>query len=93
HAGLAGDRPLYRNGPLVLAAGIFLDAAEVVSAADGSPGARFYLDGGAGLRIGMAEGQLGVLRIDLARSLVADRHFALTLGVHRSWPLFEQGNQ
>jgi hypothetical protein len=93
HAGLAGDRPLYRNGPLVIAVGIFLDAAEVVAAADGSPDARFYLDGGAGLRIGTAEGQLGVLRIDLARSLVADRQFALTLGVHRSWPLFEQGNQ
>jgi hypothetical protein len=32
-----------------------------------------------------------VLRIDLARSLLADRHFALTLGVHQSWPLFEHG--
>jgi len=93
HAGLAGDRPLYRNGLLVIAAGLFLDAAEVTSAVDGSPDARFYLDGGAGLRIGIAGGQLGVLRIDLARSLVADRHFALTLGVHRRWPLFELGNQ
>jgi hypothetical protein len=91
HAGLAGDRPLYRNGPLVIAAGIFLDAAEVIAAADDSPDARFYLDGGGGLRIGIAEGQLGMVRIDLARSLVADRHFALTLGVHRRWPLFEEG--
>jgi hypothetical protein len=93
HAGLAGDLPLHRTGLLVIAAGIFLDAVDIVAAADGSPVARFYLDGGAGLRIGIVDGQLGVLRIDLARSLVADRHFALTLGVHQSWPLFEHGHR
>lgn len=86
-AGLAGDHPLYRTGPLVFAAGLFLDAARIVAPADGSPEDRFYLDGGAGLRIGLADGQLGVLRIDVSRSLVADRNTALTLGVHRSWPL------
>ncbi|HLB54464.1 MAG TPA: cysteine peptidase family C39 domain-containing protein [Gemmatimonadales bacterium] len=91
HAGIAGDHPVYRIGPLVLAAGVFLDGAEVIAAADGSPTGRFYLDGGAGIRIGIAEGQLGVLRIDLARGLLADRGSALTVGVHRSWPPFKQG--
>jgi hypothetical protein len=91
HAGLAGDVPFHRTGPLVVAAGIFIDAADIVAAADGSHDARFHLDVGTGLRIGFAEGQPGVLRIDLARSLVEDRHVALTLGVHQSWPLFEHG--
>lgn len=91
HAGLAGDYPLFRAGPLVFAAGLFLDAARIVAAVDASPDARFYLDGGAGIRVGMAEGQMGVLRIDLARGLVAGRQLALTLGVHQGWPLFEQG--
>lgn len=91
HAGLTGDRPFYRRGPIVFAAGLFVDAARVVASADGSPDARFYLDGGAGLTIGIGEGEAGVLRIDLARGLVADRRFALTLGVHRSWPLARPG--
>jgi hypothetical protein len=86
-AGLAGDKPFYRFGPLVFAVGLFLDAAQIVATADGSQD-RFYLDGGGGLRIGVDDGGLGVLRIDLARSLVADRRSALTVGVHRSWPLF-----
>jgi len=92
HAGLSGDHTLYRTGPLLFAAGLFLDAARIVHAVDASsPGARFYLDGGGGLRIGLVDGQLGVLRIDLARSLVTDRQFALTVGVHQGWPLFQGG--
>ncbi len=86
-AGLSGDRPFYVNGPLVVAAGLFVDAARISHAADGSPDARFYLDGGGGLRIGLIGGQGPVLRIDLARGLVTDRHTMFTLGVHRSWPL------
>ena len=89
-AGLAGDRPFYRNGPLVVAAGLFLDAARIAHAADGTPDTHFYLDGGGGLRVSLGDGQLGVLRIDLARSLVTDRRTVLTLGLHRSWPLFQQ---
>ena len=91
HAGLSGDRPFYRNGPVVVAAGVFIDAADIMVAADGAPGDRLYLDGGAGLRIGMAEGQPGVLRIDLARGLAGEGRFALTLGVHQSWPLWRPG--
>lgn len=89
-AGLAADRPFFRKGPLVFGAGLFFDAAQIFSPADGSRENRFYLDGGGGLRIGLPDGQLGVLRIDLSRGLVADRRTAVTAGVHRSWPLFRQ---
>jgi len=87
-AGIAGDHPVYRKGPLVFAVGLFLDAARILVPADRSPN-RFYLDGGAGLRIGIADGQTGVLHIDLARSLVADRAAALTLGIQRNWPMLQ----
>ncbi len=86
-AGLAADCPFYRRGPLVLAAGLFLDAAQIFAPADGSRENRFYLDGGGGLRIGLGDGQLGVLRIDVSRGLNSDGRTALTAGVHRSWPL------
>jgi len=89
-AGLAADRPFFRKGPLVFGAGLFFDAAQIFAPADGSRQNRFYLDGGGGLRIGLADGQLGVFRIDLSRGLVADRRTAVTVGVHRSWPLFRQ---
>ena len=92
HAGLAGDHPVYRAGPLVLAAGLFLDGARVNKAADGSED-RFHLDGGAGLRIGLAEGQLGVLRLDFARGLLEVGRSAMTVGVHQSWPPFVRGSR
>ncbi len=86
HGGIAGDHPVSRLGPLVVAAGLFLDGAEVIGPADQTVGDRFYLDGGAGLRFGLADGQLGVLRIDLATGLT-DRRSALSIGVQRRWPL------
>lgn len=89
-AGLSGDQPFYRFGPLVVAAGLFLDAARISATLDGSPRDRFYLDGGVGLRIGVDNGQMGVLRIDMSRSLVAERRSALTVGFHRSWPGFSR---
>lgn len=89
HAGLAGDHPIHRVGPLILAVGIFLDGARVSSAADGLGNDRFYLDGGGGIRIGIAEGDLGVLRIDFGRGLL-DGRSALSVGVHRNWPLFQR---
>jgi hypothetical protein len=89
HAGIAGDHPIARLGPLAVAAGAFLDAARAVaSTGDGSPN-RWFLDGGFGLRIGIAEGQLGVIRLDLAMGLAGDRRSALTIGIHPSWPRFE----
>lgn len=89
-AGFAADRPFFRRGPLVFGAGLFLDAAEIFAPADGSRESRFHLDVGGGLRIGLADGQMGVIRIDLARGLVADGHTAVTVGVHRSWPFLRQ---
>jgi hypothetical protein len=87
HGGLAGDVPLHRVGPLVFAAGAFLDGARVAASADASDGTRLYLDAGLGLRIGIADGDLGVLRIDVARGLLEDGRSALSAGVHRQWPL------
>jgi hypothetical protein len=57
-----------------------------MDAADASVDDRFYLDGGGGVRIGIAGGQLGVLRLDLARGLVNDPQTVFTVGVHSSWP-------
>lgn len=88
HGGLAGDVPLRHMGFLAIAAGVFLDAAHVSGAAGGAE-SRWYLDGGAGIRLGIADGALGVIRIDWAASFMTDRRRALTVGIHRSWPLFE----
>ena len=88
YAGLAGDHPIRRVGPFIFAIGIFLDGARVAGAADGLGNDRFYLDGGGGLRVGIADGNLGVLRIDLARGLL-DHRSALSVGVHRNWPLIQ----
>lgn len=93
HAGLSGDLPVHRVGPLLLAVGAFLDGARVVASADPAVADRFYLDGGVGIRVGVAEGELGVLRVDLARGLLADRRSALTAGVHLTWPPFPQASR
>jgi hypothetical protein len=85
HGGLSGDQPIYRVGPLTLAVGLFLDGADILHAADGARPHRLYLDAGGGLRIGILDGQLGVLRIDLATGLL-DRSTALTIGMQQRWP-------
>ncbi|MDZ4864340.1 MAG: papain-like cysteine protease family protein [Gemmatimonadota bacterium] len=87
HGGLSGDQPLLRAGPFTVAAGVFLDGVEVMSPADGPQRDRLYLDAGSGLRIGLLDGQFGTLRIDLATGLT-DRHTAITVGLHQSWPPF-----
>lgn len=89
HGGLSGDHPIYRMGPIVIAAGLFLDGARIAMPADASR-SRFYLDAGGGLRVGIADGRLGVVRIDVARG-VADRQSAFTVGVQRAWPVFAEG--
>lgn len=86
HAGVAGDRRLTTIGPLVVATGLFLDAADVITAAGGAKEHQRYLDGGAGLRVGLAGRQAMAVRIDLARSLVTDRRWALTVGFQQPWP-------
>ena len=89
HAGLAGDHPIGRVGPLAVAAGGFLDAARVVPSGEGSPNS-WLLDGGVGLRIGIADGQSGVIRLDLATGLTEGRRSALTIGIHQRWPRFDR---
>ncbi len=87
HGGVSADQPLFRTGLFTVAAGIFLDGADVGNPADGSGRSRFYLDAGGGIRIGILNGQLGVIRVDLATGLI-DRTTALTVGLHQEWPTF-----
>lgn len=90
HAGLAGDHPIARVGPLAVAAGAFLDAARVVAPTlDRGPNS-WFLDGGVGLRMGIADGQSGVIRLDLATGLTDGRRSALTIGIHQRWPSFDR---
>jgi hypothetical protein len=88
HAGSAADVWMYRWGPLVLGAGVFLDGARIVASADDSVGDRFYLDGGIGIRVGLADAEPKVVRIDVARGLLDGRGGTLTVGVHRHWPFW-----
>jgi hypothetical protein len=83
--GLSGDQPILRTTLFTVAAGIFLDGAQVRDPADGSRQDHFYLDAGGGLRFGLLDGSLGVLRIDLATGL-NDHSTALTVGLHQEWP-------
>ncbi len=89
HGGLSGDHPVLHAGPVTIAAGLFLDGARILQPASGRTGGQLYLDAGGGLRFGIGDGSLGVLRIDLATGLT-DRSTALTAGIHQSWPPFRQ---
>jgi hypothetical protein len=89
HGGVSGDHPIFRAGPLMVAAGIFLDGAKIRNPADGSGQDRFYLDAGGGVRVGILDGQLGVLRIDLATGLT-EHGTAITVGLQQSWPPFRK---
>jgi hypothetical protein len=93
HGGVAVDRPVATIRPLILSAGLFLDGADVMTSGGGSMRQRRYLDGGAGLRIGVAGAQLVALRIDLARGLLEDRRWGLTVGFQQPWPPLLRGLQ
>jgi len=90
HGGLSGDQPVYRAGLFTLAVGIFVDGAQIMDPADGSGRDRLHLDAGGGIRIGILDGQLGIVRVDLATGLTT-RRSAITVGLHQSWPPF-RGN-
>jgi hypothetical protein len=87
HGGVAGDRPVATLGPLNVAVGLFLDAADIMAPANGPTGAQWYLDAGAGIRIGFPGAQWGAMRIDLARGLATDPRWALSVGLEHPWPL------
>jgi hypothetical protein len=91
HAGLSGDQPVYRAGLFTLAVGMFVDGAQVMEPADGSGRDRLHLDAGGGIRIGILDGQLGVVRVDLATGLTTHRT-AITVGLHQNWPPFRDTN-
>jgi hypothetical protein len=86
HGGVAADRPIAAMGPLTLDAGLFLDGADVIAADGNGPRHRRYVDAGAGLRIGLPGTELEALRIDVARGLIADRRWGLSVGLQQPWP-------
>ncbi len=86
HGGVAGDRQLATVGPVSVGAGLFLDAAHVMASSDSATIAQFYLDGGAGLRVGLV-GLTGVaVRLDAARGLATDRRWGWSVGLTQVWP-------
>ena len=87
HGGVAGDRPIASLGPLNVGVGLFLDAADLMGPGNGAVGATWYLDAGAGLRIALVGVQSTAVRIDLARGLLADRRWAVSVGLEQPWPL------
>jgi hypothetical protein len=90
HGGVSGDQPIARAGPLTLAVGVFLDGARVMEPMDRSGGSLLHLDAGGGIRIAVLDGQLGVVRVDLATGLT-DHRSGITVGLHQSWPPFRRG--
>jgi hypothetical protein len=92
HGGLSGDQPVYRAGLFTLAVGVFLDGAQIMNPADGSGRDRLHVDAGGGIRIGILDGELGVVRVDLATGLTA-RRSAITVGLHQSWPPFRNATR
>ena len=87
HGGVAADRPVGTIGPFALGAGIFVDAARVMSPGDGSSEARTYLDGGAGLRAGLTGAKWASVRLDVARGLIADRRWGVTASLVEPLPV------
>jgi hypothetical protein len=86
YGGVAGDRQLMTFGPVAFGAGVFLDAAQLMLSADTTSSARFYLDGGAGLRVGLAGLKSAALRLDVARGLAADPRWGVSVGLTQVWP-------
>lgn len=77
--GAGADRAVAMLGPAQLGVGLFVDAADVDQASvTGAP--RWYLDAGAGVWIGMPGAASGALRIDVARGVLADPRWGLTVG-------------
>jgi len=80
------DRPVATIRPLIIAAGFFLGGARVMNKNGGSMRHQGYLDGGAGLRIGVPGTEFPSVRIDLARGLLEDRRWGVSVGFQQPWP-------
>ena len=85
--GLAGEHPVAVVGPVTIGVGVFLDGARLGPADLRPAGPVWYLDGGAGIRIGVSGATQGALRIDVGRGLLADPHWQLSVGLEQRWPL------
>ena len=83
HGGVAADRHVTFLGPLDFAVGLFLDAARVMA----SDRQLNLLDAGIGLRIGVLGAPSTALRLDLARALLADKRWGVSVGLQQSRPL------
>ena len=84
HGGVAGDRPVASIGRVAIGVGIFVDGANVLSHRSQALTERLYLDGGAGLRIGLKEARWAALRVDVARGLTADRRWGVSVGIEQT---------
>jgi len=82
--GIAADRRIATIGPVGLAVGVFLDGADVM--ASSATSSVHFLDAGAGLRLSLGGMQLGAVRIDVARGMLADHRWGLSVGLEQHWP-------
>ncbi len=81
HGGIAADRALATIGRVALGAGLFVDGAQVRSVVSGAERNPLYLDAGAGLLVGLAGAKWTSLRFDVARGLVADKRWGVSVGI------------
>lgn len=86
HTGVAADRRVGQIGLLDIGVGVFVDGARISAPNGGMSGQEDYLDAGAGLRIGLPTSGSPVLQLDVARGLLADRRWAVSLGLSQPWP-------
>ncbi len=81
HGGIAADRQLATLGRIALGAGVFVDGAQVRTAVSGAERNPLYVDAGAGLLVGLAGAKWTTLRFDVARGLVADQRWGVSVGI------------
>lgn len=86
HGGIGVDRALGVIGPIEIGVGVFADGARMLNREVGADAARSYLDAGAGIRIGLPGAEAGALRVDVARGLLADKRWGISVGLEPRWP-------
>ncbi|MEO5799007.1 MAG: papain-like cysteine protease family protein [Gemmatimonadales bacterium] len=86
HGGLSIDRTVGAIGLVGIGIGAFVDAASILDRPAGATGEHSYLDAGAGIRVNLPGARLGALRVDLARGLLAEKRWAVSVGVEQPWP-------
>ncbi|MCA1790102.1 MAG: hypothetical protein LC667_09670, partial [Thioalkalivibrio sp.] len=86
HMGVAADRRVAQIGLLDVGVGVYVDGARISAPGGSMSGHEHYLDAGAGLRIGLPTSGTPVLQLDVARGLLADRRWGVSLGLSQPWP-------